>query len=193
MFEQAIGLLDKECKTIKAEIVTRILAEFRTKQPRQEELVEHSQFQDKQLGERILKGEDARANDQANYKSDMARYKNEPEVAERDLQGRHEAEMPKLHDLIIELKAQMGAISAQRSVARTVVTDNRKQSVQDTHGAPRKRSNLTPEQGGGNGGGQKPPTTMHRAGDTDPDDGDDNDNDEEAGSERRPKSRRKGE
>jgi len=44
----------------------------------------------------------------------MARYKKEREVAERDLQGRHEAEMAKLHDLMIELKAQMGAISVRQ-------------------------------------------------------------------------------
>jgi len=67
-------------------------------------------------------------------------------------------------------------MSAQRSAAPTVVTDNREQPVRNTDGATKKRSNPTPEQGG-NGGGQLPPTTMHGAGDPDPDDGDDDDDD----------------
>jgi len=82
--------------------------------------------------------------------------------------------MAKLHDILIDLKAQVGAISAQRSAAPTVITDNRERPVRNTDGAPKKRSNPTPERGG-NGGGQIPPTTMHGAGDPDPDDGDDDD------------------
>jgi len=54
----------------------------------------------------------------------MAQYKKEHEAAKRDRQSRHEAEMARLHDIMIELKAQVGVISAQRSVAPTVVTDN---------------------------------------------------------------------
>jgi len=64
--------------------------------------------------------------------------------------------MARLHDIMIELKAQVGAITAQRSVASTVVTDNREQPVWNTDGILSKRSNPTPEQGGGNGGGRKP-------------------------------------
>jgi len=85
--------------------------------------------------------------------------------------------MVKLHDILIDLKAQVGVISAQRSAAPTVVTDNRERPVRNTDGAPKKRSNPTPERGG-NRGGQIPPTTMHGAGDPDPDDGDDDDDDE---------------
>jgi len=84
--------------------------------------------------------------------------------------------MAKLHDILNDLKAQVGAISAQRSAAPTVVTDNREQPVRNTDGATKKQSNPTPEQEG-NGGGQLPPTTMHGAGDPDPDDGDDDDDD----------------
>jgi len=87
--------------------------------------------------------------------------------------------MAKLHDIKIDLKAQVGAISAQRSVAPTVVADSRERPVWNTDGGLKKRSNPTPEQGGGNGEGQIPPMTMHGAGDPDPDDGDDNDNEEE--------------
>jgi len=86
--------------------------------------------------------------------------------------------MARLHDIMIELKAQVGAISAQRSVAPIVVTDNREQPVRNTNKALKKRSNPTPEQEGGNGGGRKPPTTMHGAGDLGPDDGDDENDDE---------------
>jgi len=85
--------------------------------------------------------------------------------------------MAKLRDIMMELKAQVGAISAQRSVAPTVVTDNRAETVQNTNGVPKKQSNPTPEQGGGNGGSQTPPMSMHGAGDPDPDDGDDDDDD----------------
>jgi len=84
--------------------------------------------------------------------------------------------MAKLHDILIDLKAQVGAISAQTSAAPTVVTDNRERPGQNTDQAPMKWSNPTPEQGG-SGGAQIPPTTMHRAGAPDPDDGDDNDDD----------------
>jgi len=84
--------------------------------------------------------------------------------------------MAKLHDILNDLKAQGGAISAQRSAALTVVTDNRERPIRNTDRGPKKQSNPTPEQGG-NGGGQIPPTTMHGAGDPDPDDGDDDDDD----------------
>jgi len=80
--------------------------------------------------------------------------------------------MAKLHDILIDLKAQVGAISAQRSVAPTVTTENRERRVRNTEGASKKPSNPTPEQGG-NGGGQIQPTTMHGAGDHDQDNGDD--------------------
>jgi len=83
--------------------------------------------------------------------------------------------MAKLYDIMIELKAQVGAIFTQRSVAPTVVTDNRERPVRNTDGPPKKRCNPTPEQGVGNGEGQEPPMTMHGAGDPNPDDGDDND------------------
>jgi len=63
----------------------------------------------------------------------------------RDQQGWHEAEMVKLHDILIDLKAQVGAISAQRSVALSGVTDNRERPVRETDGAPKKRANPTPE------------------------------------------------
>jgi len=86
--------------------------------------------------------------------------------------------MAKLHDILIDLKAQVGAISAQRSAATTVVTDNREQPVRNTDGTPKKRSNPTPEQTGENWGGQLPPTTMHGARDPNPDDGNDDDDDE---------------
>ena len=105
------------------------------------------------------------------------RHKEEPKEAARDEQGRHEAEMANLHDILIDLKAQVGAISAQRSAASTVVTDNRERPVWNTDGALKKRSNPTPEQAG-NGGGKLPPTTMHGAGDPDPEDGDDDEDDE---------------
>jgi len=84
--------------------------------------------------------------------------------------------MGKLHDILIHLKAQVGAISAQRSAAPTVVTDNRERPVRNTDGVTNKRSNPTPEQGG-DGGGQIPPTTMHGAGDPDLDNREDNDDD----------------
>ena len=91
------------------------------------------------------------------------RHKEEHEEAARDQQGPDEAEMVKLHDILNDLKAHVGAISAPRSAAPTVVTDNRERPVRNTDGAPKKQSNPTPEQGG-NGGGQIPPTTMHGAG-----------------------------
>jgi len=81
--------------------------------------------------------------------------------------------MAKLHDILINLKAQVGAISAPRSAAPTVITYNRERPVRNNDGASKeKRSNPTSEQGGGNGGGQIPPRTMQGAGDPDPDDGD---------------------
>jgi len=83
--------------------------------------------------------------------------------------------MTKLHNILIDLKAQVGAILAQRSVAPSAVTDNSERHIRNTDRALKKRSNPTPEQEGANGGGQIPPTTMHRAGNPDPDDGDDDD------------------
>jgi len=178
MFEKTIDMLDQESKTIQAEIVAKVQIEFQAQQAHQAEQAEHSQRQDEQLRDRILEIEEARANDNANYVSVINRHKEEHKEGARDQQGRHEAEMAKLHDILIDLKAQVGAISAQRSAAPTVVTDNRQRPVRNTNGAPKKRSNPTPEQGG-NGGGQLSPTTMHGAGDPDdPDDGDDDNNDE---------------
>jgi len=176
MFERTIDMLDQESKTIQAEIVAKVQAEFQAQQARQAEQAEHSQRQDEQLPDRILKVEEAQANDNANYVLVINRHKEEHKEAARDQQGRHEAEMAKLHDILIDLKAQVGAISAQRSVPPSGVTDNRKRPVRNTNGALKKRSNPTPEEGGGNGGGQIPPTTMHGAGDPNPDNCDD-DND----------------
>jgi len=176
MFERAIDMLDQESKTIQAEIVAKVQVEFQAQQARQSEQAEYSQRQAEQLRDRILEIEEARANDNANYVSVINRHKEEHKEAARNQQGQHEAEMAKLHDILIDLKAQVGAISAQRSAAPTVVTDNRERPVGNTDGAKKKRSNPTPEQGG-NGGGQLPPTTMHGAGDPDPDDGDNDDND----------------
>jgi len=83
-----------------------------------------------------------------NFRSEMNRYKEEQKESLRDQQGRHEAEMARLHDLIIELNAQVEAMSAQRSVAQTIVTDNRAETIWNTDGVPKKQSNSTPEQGG---------------------------------------------
>jgi len=105
------------------------------------------------------------------------RHKEEHKEAARYQQGRYEAEMAKLHYILNDLKAQVGAIAAQRSAAPTGITDNREWPVRNTDGAPIKWSNPTPEQGGGNGGGQLPPTTMHGAGDPDPENGDDDNDD----------------
>jgi len=80
-----------------------------------------------------------------NYRSEMNRYKEEHKEASRDQQGRHEAEMARLHDKMLELKAQVGAISAQRSVAQIVLTDNREQPIQNTNGALKKSSIPTSE------------------------------------------------
>jgi len=179
MFEKTLLFLDQESQDIQAEIVARVEAEFQAQQACQQEEAEHSQLQDKQLRDHILRGEEARGNDLANYKSEMARYKKEREAAERDQQGQHEeAEMARLHDIMIEVKAQVGAISAQRSVAPTEVSDNRERRGRNTDGAQKKQSNPTPELEGGNGGGEKPLTTMHGAGDPDLDNSDENDDDE---------------
>jgi len=86
--------------------------------------------------------------------------------------------MAGLYDTMLELKAQVGAMSAQRSVAPIIVTDNREQSVRNTDGVLKKMSHPTPEQGGGNGEDQKPPITMHGAGDPYPEDGDDDEDDD---------------
>jgi len=174
MFEKTIDMLDQESNTIQAEMVAKVKIKFQAQQARQAEQAEHSQRQDEQLWDHILEIEEARANDNANYVSVINRHKEEHKEAARDQQGRYEAEMAKLHDILIDLKAQVGVISAQRSAAPTVVTGNRERPVRNTDGAPKKQSNPTPEQGG-IGGGQIPPTTMHGAGDPDPDDGDDDD------------------
>jgi len=174
MFERTIDMLDQESRTIQAEIVAKVQAEFQAQQARHTEQAEHSQRQDEQLRDSILEVEEARANDNANYVSVINRHKEEHKEAARDQQRRSEAEIAKLHDILNDLKAQIGAISVQRSAAPTVVTDNREQPVRNTDGATTKRSNPTPERGG-NGGGQIPPTTMHGAGDPDPDDSDDDD------------------
>jgi len=112
MFKRTIGMLDQETKDIQAEIVARVQAEFQSQQAGQEEQVTYSQLQDEQLWDRILQVEEARANDQANYRSEMNLYKEEHKEASRDPQGRHEAEMARLHDRMLELKAQVGAIWA---------------------------------------------------------------------------------
>jgi len=155
--------------------VTRVEAEFQAQQARQVEQAEHSQRQDMQLRDPILEVEEARANDNAHYVSILNGHKEELKEASRNQQGCHEAEMAKLYDILIDLKTQVGEVSAQRSVAPTVITDNRDPPVRNTDRVPKKSSNPTPEQGGGNEGGRKPPTTMHGAGDPNPDDGDDDD------------------
>jgi len=132
IFERTIDMLDQESKTIQAEIVAKVQVEFQAQQARQAEQAEHSQRQDEQLRDRILEIEEARANDNANYVSVINRHKEEYKEAARNQQGRHEAEMAKLHDILIDLKSQVGAISAQRSAAPTVVTDNRQRPVRNT-------------------------------------------------------------
>jgi len=144
MFERTIDMLDKESKTIQAEIVAKVQVEFQAQQAHQAEQAEHSQRQDEQLRDRILELEEARANDNANYVSVINRHKEEHKEAARDQQGRYEVEMAKLHDILNDLKAQVGAISAQRSAAPTIVTDNRERPVRNTNGALKKRSNPTP-------------------------------------------------
>jgi len=176
MFERTISLLDQESKNSQAEIVAKVQAEFQAQQARQAEQAKYSQQQDEQLRDCILEVEEARANNNANYVSILNRHKEEYKEAARDQQGRHEAEMAKLHNILIDLKAQVGAISAQRSVSPMLVTDNREPPVWNTDGAPKKQSNPTPEQGGGNRGGQIPPTTMHGAGGPVPEDSDDDNN-----------------
>jgi len=59
MFEKTIDMLDQESKTIQAEIVAKVQAEFQAQQARQAELAEHSQRQDEQLWDRILELEEA--------------------------------------------------------------------------------------------------------------------------------------
>ena len=85
--------------------MARVEAEFRTHHACQEEQAVHSQFQDEQLQDRILKIEEARANDHANYKVEIRHYKEERQEALREQQGRHEAEMETLHEAMLELKA----------------------------------------------------------------------------------------
>jgi len=156
--------------------MAKVQAEFQAQQARQTEQAEHSQRQDEQLRDRILEVEEARANDNANYVSVINRHKEEHKEAARDEQRPSEAEIAKLHDLLNDLKAQIGAMSVQRSAAPTMVTDNREQPVRNTDAATKKRSNPTPERGGSEGG-QLPPTTMHGAGNPHPDDGDYDDDD----------------
>ena len=125
LFERTIEMLDQESRTIQAEIVAKVQAEFQAQQARQTEQAEHSQRQDEQLRDRILEVEEARANDNANYVLVINRHKEEYKKAARDQQRRSEAEIAKLHDILKDLKAQVGAMSAQRSAAPTVATDNR--------------------------------------------------------------------
>jgi len=66
MFERTIDMLDQESRTIQAEIVAKVQAEFQAQQACQ---TEHSQRQDEQLRDRILEVEEARANNNANYVS----------------------------------------------------------------------------------------------------------------------------
>ena len=131
-------MLDQESRTIQAEIVAKVEAEFQAQQGRQTEQAEYSQRQDEQLRDSILEVEEARANDNANYVSVINRHKEEHKEAARDQERRYEAEMAKLHDILNDLKAQVGAISAQRSAAPTVVTDNRERPVRNTDRAPKK-------------------------------------------------------
>jgi len=65
MFEWSISMLDQESRDIHAEIVTRVQEEFKAQQARQEEQAVHSQLQDEQLWDRILKVEEVWANDHA--------------------------------------------------------------------------------------------------------------------------------
>jgi len=88
MFERTIDVLDQESKTIQAEIVAKVQAEFQAQQARQAEEAEHSQRQDEQLRDRILEVEEARANDNANYVSVIIQHKEEHKEAARDQQGR---------------------------------------------------------------------------------------------------------
>jgi len=69
----------------------------------------------------------------------LNQHKEEHKEAAKDHEGRHEAEMAKLHDILIDLKAQVGAISAQRSAAPTVIIDNMERPVGNTDRAPKKR------------------------------------------------------
>jgi len=69
MFERTIDMLDQESRSIQAEMVAKVKAEFQAQQARQTEQAEHSQRQDEQLRDRILEVEEARANDNANYVS----------------------------------------------------------------------------------------------------------------------------
>jgi len=75
MFERTIDMLDQESRTIQAEIGTKVQAEFQAQQAHQAEQAEHSQQQDRQLRERILELEEARANANANYVSLVNRHK----------------------------------------------------------------------------------------------------------------------
>jgi len=134
MFEQAIRYMDQESKAIRAELVAKVEAEFQAQQACQAEQAVYSQLQDEQLGDHILQVERDRINDQANYKAEIEQNKEKGTKVWREQQGQHEAQMVRLHEIMIELKAQVGAILAQRSVALTVVNDNRDQPVQNTDG-----------------------------------------------------------
>jgi len=83
LFERTIDVLDQESRTIQAEIVAKVQAEFQAQQARQTEQAEHSQRQDEQLRDRILEVEEARANDNANYVSVINRHKEEHKEAVR--------------------------------------------------------------------------------------------------------------
>jgi len=84
MFERTIDMLDQESKTIQAEIVAKVQVEFQAQQARQAEQAEYSQGQDEQLRDHILKIEEARANDNANYVSVINRHKEEHKEAVRN-------------------------------------------------------------------------------------------------------------
>jgi len=77
-FERALAILDQESKEIPAEIVGRVQA-FQAQQTHQEEQAAHSQVQDEQLRDHILKEDEIWANDQANYKSELTWYKKQRE------------------------------------------------------------------------------------------------------------------
>jgi len=175
MFKQAIDIVDCESRAIQAAIVAKVEAEFQAQQARQEQQAGHSQLQDGELQDRILIIEEARANDHANYKCKTKRLEQERRTeAEkaadtlRNRQGHHEAEMVQFHEARMKLSAQVGAMSAQRSVAPTIVTDNRVEPLWNTDAAPAKHSNPTSEPAGGNERCRALPPTAGIAGALDP-------------------------
>jgi len=98
----------------------------------------------------------------------MKPHKEESKAAVRKRQGQHVVKMAKLHAIMIELKAKVEAISAQRSLAPSIMMVK---PVCNTDRTPTRRSNPTPESGGGARGGRKSRLTMHGAEDPVPDDG----------------------